>query len=248
MCIGDGRERDGHLGGSHHEAHAHSDQLLPGEFGRGGPDGADGRGVAERRGQRVRLVGVRPRRLPWHHLLPVLGHQCVIMLHHRIHRGEVHRHLPPDQGAVAVHVRARQKDHPGRVAFHVALLRHVVLPERYARAQVQRRDRRDLRLQSVPGTLLTHILFRLRCVFRGTSRARNRPVRPHRENSVSERVAETEGEERTVWFRYQTLSSVLEHHGGLAQTGESHTRVRHGLCNDPYDQITNFSRHYLSNT
>lgn len=89
-------QRYGHPGGAHYQTHEDSNQLLPGQFGSGRSDGADGGWLTVHHGQHLWLLGVWPLRVPLHHLLPVSGDQRLLLLHNSVHHREIHRHLPSD--------------------------------------------------------------------------------------------------------------------------------------------------------
>lgn len=86
-------EHHGGPRGRHHAPHEDAHQLLPGEPGHSRPDGAGGGRAAQRIRQPDGHLDLRERRVSGHHLPAVPGDQCVLVLHHCFHRGEVRETL-----------------------------------------------------------------------------------------------------------------------------------------------------------
>ncbi|XP_074824993.1 uncharacterized protein LOC141996675 isoform X2 [Natator depressus] len=178
-------------------------------------------------------------RLPWDNLLPVSGHQRLLLLHHGLHRGEVHRHLPPNARPHHVHSIPGQAHHCLRLDLHLHLLHALVLPGRH---QCQQEPAPGVWLQGLPQPLPAHLPARLcpllchplGCGHHALRADRENPLRqphppPSRLHCQALEREEREGEERSGHTGEQAQQPLQDQRGSVlpeagAQSGEEKLR------------------------
>lgn len=172
-------------------------------------------------------MGVRLRGLSRDHLLPVPGNKRVLLLHHRLHRGALHRHLPPHQSAVPVHLIQGEEDHHAGVDAHLCLLRDVALSVGHQEVGVRQRGAAQLRVQGVQEPLPAHLLHGFCGVLRAAPLAGHHSVRTDRPDTFPQSAAfepqrqlqdmeEGDGEPGRKNDQQRLLQ---QRHGVLPQTG-----------------------------